>query len=176
MKHVLHVAVAFCVLLPLSVATSLADGPISIATPVPTAQPDLDFARLMGSWSCVTVAGSTVVKTFTTPTDGTVKMSESWHAKIGKAHGDFQQIFTRNHATKQWTTKSVGSGLVFTGDPSGMIGDTLDFTGVQTYQDRAVKTRERFLIDDVGRNFYHLWEVQKNHRWQPTSLAECTRT
>ena len=122
MKHVLHVAVAFCVLLPLSVATSFADAPISTATPMPTAQPDLAFARLMGSWSCVTVAGSTVVKTFTALPDGTVQMNESWHAKTGKAHGAFQQTFTRNHATTQWTTKSVGSGLVFTGDLSGMTG------------------------------------------------------
>jgi hypothetical protein len=132
------------------------------------------FDELVGSWSCMTAAGSAVSANFTVATNGDVSEHMDW--SNGGSGGAWDQTFSYDAPSGTWNVKNVGSnGMVFTGATHGADGNVVEITGTQTTGAATVPTRERFTFD-LPKFFSHVWETQSaDGTWKPTSYAECKR-
>ncbi|MDH2908909.1 MAG: hypothetical protein HKL92_05040 [Candidatus Eremiobacteraeota bacterium] len=141
--------------------------------PAPTS-----LAQFAGSWACVTAAGSQVVDTFTTATNGNVLLHQAWTKTNPAAGGTWDQTFTYNSAPGLWAVKVVGSnGWTFAGSSPGFVGNAILFTGIQNQGSARVLVRERFTVDSANR-FEHVWERSSGAStatWEPSSYADCKR-
>lgn len=147
---------------------------LALATLLGAAPSDPLYARLLGTWSCTTAAGSSVVQTYDLSSSGAMTMHLSFHQLEGWAGGRFDASFAHDPAGK-WITTNHGYGLTFNGTSPGINGDDLLFEGTQSDGSNAVPTREHFhFVSD--KQFEHQWLRQgADGRWRVTSHAMCYR-
>jgi|GEM_PF-1943044 len=151
---------------------------MSIDSGLPSS-PQPTLAQFAGTWNCVTAAGSQVVDTFTTATNGDVLLHQAWMKAHPASSGTWDQTFTYAIAPGLWTVSVVGSnGWRFSGTSPGFVGNAILFTGIQNQGSARVLVRERFTADSANR-FEHVWERSSgasNATWEPSSYADCKRT